>query len=479
MAGGWTIVLDVGKTFSKASLWDEHGVCRGQRSHVNQSLDVGEYQALDAVGIEQWLETALAQFAALGPVAAIIPVAHGAAAAVIRNGRLHCAPIDYEWTGVAADRAAYQSQRDPFIATGSPALPAGLNLGAQFHWLDSRRSGDLRGLIVPWAQYWAWLLCGVAACEISSLGCHTDLWRPYEHAPSDLAVRRGWAARLAPMAAADAVLGTLTPEWVARTGLSDAVKISCGLHDSNAALLGARSRPEIAGHDVTVLSTGTWFVAMRSPLKTDPSVLAHLPESRDCLVNVDVAGLPVPSSRFMGGREIELLAGPEAQRSQASGTDAALPDCMLLDCALKAVECGAMILPSSVSGVGPFPHAKLRWVGARQDQADATARAQLYAALMADVSLDLIGSADTLVIDGRFARAAVFVQSLAGLRPAAKVLVGCDEHGVARGALRLVNGRASEVEALKPVSPLPADLKQYRARWREAAEHSGEATGYT
>jgi len=27
MAGGWTVVLDVGKTLSKATLWDETGHC--------------------------------------------------------------------------------------------------------------------------------------------------------------------------------------------------------------------------------------------------------------------------------------------------------------------------------------------------------------------------------------------------------------------------------------------------------------------
>jgi L-fuculokinase len=27
-------------------------------------------------------------------------------------------------------------------------------------------------------QYWAWRLCGAAASEATSLGCHTDLWHP-------------------------------------------------------------------------------------------------------------------------------------------------------------------------------------------------------------------------------------------------------------------------------------------------------------
>jgi hypothetical protein len=81
MGTGWTIVLDVGKTLSKA--------------------------------------TVLKEFAALGPVDAIVPVAHGAAAALILEDRLECAPMDYERQG--PDRKTYDEQRDPF-ACGALSL---------------------------------------------------------------------------------------------------------------------------------------------------------------------------------------------------------------------------------------------------------------------------------------------------------------------------------------------------------------------
>jgi sugar (pentulose or hexulose) kinase len=465
MAAGWTIVLDVGKTLSKATLWDEGGICVARRSRPNRRPSGGGMR-LDTAGIERWLEGTLREFAALGPVGAIVPVAHGAGAALVANGRLLRAPVDYEWPGAARDREAYDRQRDPFVATGSPALPAGLNLGIQMHWLESVRTGHYRaGQILPWAQYWAWLLSGVAASEITSLGCHTDLWRPYDRAPSELAIRRGWAQRLAPLTPAGAVLGRLTPAWVQRTGLSGRVEIHCGLHDSNAALLAVRGHRAMEQHDTTVLSTGTWFVAMRSPGQA-ASLRLELPESRDCLVNVDVSGSPVPSARFMGGREIEILVGADRQH-----LDAHTPDAVRQAAAIRAVESGAMILPSSVPGVGPFPNAKQHPGGAQPLAEDAMALAQLYAALVADVSLDLIGSRDTLVIDGRFSQAMVFTRALARLRPDTRVLISKDEEGVARGALRAVN-RGSEAAALERVPPLPVDLTEYRARWREAAERT-------
>ena len=117
---------------------------------------------------------------------------------------------------------------------------------------------------MPWAQYWSWLLSGVAASEVTSLGCHTDLWQPLARRPSDLAVKRGWSERFAPLRNAGAVLGPLRATWAERTGLSSSVQVHCGLHDSNAALLAARSFPQLASNESTVLSTGTWFIAMRT-----------------------------------------------------------------------------------------------------------------------------------------------------------------------------------------------------------------------
>src|SRR5580692_3993672 len=132
-AGDWTIVVDVGKTLSKATLWNESGLCVERRSRPNIRQMWQGYAALDAAGIELWLKGVLAHFATRGPVGTIVPVAHGAAAALIRGGRLQCPPMDYEWTGSDAARASYDAQRDAFAVSGSPALPAGLNLGRQLN----------------------------------------------------------------------------------------------------------------------------------------------------------------------------------------------------------------------------------------------------------------------------------------------------------------------------------------------------------
>jgi sugar (pentulose or hexulose) kinase len=433
------VVVDVGKTLSKASLWTPDAVLVARRDRPNQRVQGPGYLALDAAGIEDWLASTLTEFGQLAPVVAIVPVAHGAALAVVRDGRLLLPPMDYENPIPAAERSRYDAGRDSFAATGSPALPDGLNIGAQLHWLETLHPQSLRpgSVVLPWAQYWAWRLSGVAASEVTSLGCHTDLWLPKSGRLSALAERRGWADLLAPLRRASDCLGTLSSEWVARTGLRASVEIYCGLHDSNAALLAARGFPELRDGESTVLSTGTWFVAMRSPAV--PIDADSLPETRDCLMNVDALGKLVPSARFMGGREIETLTRIDARR-----VDVATDQPTLVAAVPKVLAEGSCVLPTFAAGCGPFPHARGRWVHRPTDDSLIRAAVSLYAALVADVSLELIGARSQLVIEGRFAQAQVFVRALATLRPQMAIHIADAENDVSYGASAARSGVAAD-----------------------------------
>lgn len=471
MRGRATIVIDVGKTLAKLSLWSPDGAMIERRARANARVDTGTYLALDAAGIEAWAAETLRDFAKLADVGAIIPVGHGAAAAIIRGDRLACPPLDYEETVPASLHAQYDSERGNFHNTGSPRLPGGLNLGAQIFRHEAIDPGLMHGTqILPWAQYWSWLLSGVASSEVTSLGCHTDLWHPLAGRASDLAERQGWAARLAPLRRAGEVLGTLTPAWVARTGLPADTEIHCGLHDSNAALLAARGFAEIADEESTVLSTGTWFVAMRSPKDAASMNASRLDEARDCLINVDAYGKPIPSARFMGGREIETLIGLDTRQIDIA------PDQPALLAALPQVlASGAMVLPSFAPGFGPFPHARGRWIAKPDDHAARRAAVSLYAALVAAASLDLIGTKERLLIEGRFAEGQVFVRALAALRPDLRVYIGKAHNDVSYGALRLLDATLPHAEPLELVAPLDVDLAPYRDRWHDEAARMEEA----
>jgi sugar (pentulose or hexulose) kinase len=469
-----TVVVDVGKTNAKVSLWDAGGALVSRRTRANKTQKPGYgapgdrapgYRALDVAGIDAWLMHSLRAFAQERSVARIIPVAHGAAAVLLRAGRLFAAPVDYEEEVNVGERAEYDAQRDPFGVTGSPALPCGLNLGLQLHCLE-KKLGPLPGdvVILPWAQYWAWRLCGVAASEVTSLGCHTDLWQPIAGGFTTLAEKRGWSQRMAPVRGAGETLGTITPDIAHQTGLPADCVVLCGLHDSNAALLAARGYREIATGDATVLSTGTWFVAMRSLPQADSIQLPVLDEHRDCLLNVDVANRPVPSARFMGGREVERIGGLDSfdlvHDYRAEELLSRLP---------PLIASGACAYPSFAPGVGPFPHGRGEWYNKPADARDQRAIAEIYLALMADTALDLIGSRDCVLVEGRFAEAVIFVRALAALRPQQQIFVSNAHQDVAYGALRLVDPQLAPPVELAPIKPLSIDLSEYAAQWRARA----------
>ena len=464
MAERLLIVLDVGKTLAKISAWTPAGTLVERFTRQNEGKIIDGRRVLDALGIEAWLSKTLSRIGTKHEIEAIIPVGHGAAAAVIRDGRLALMPSDYEAPIDVANQASYAADRGHFAETGSPRLPDGLNLGIQLEQIAATNPGLLTkgSTILTWAQYWAWLLTGVAATEVSSLGCHTDLWSPSARSPSALAQSRGWAELLAPTRRADEVLGTMSAAWGVRTGLGTKVKVYCGLHDSNAALLAAQGFNEIAAHESTVLSTGTWFVAMRFSGADAQVDIETLAPDRDVLVNVSVEGHAIPSARFMGGREIQLLTGVDARRIDIRPDQLAL-----LDALPEVMKSAAMVLPTMAPGFGPFPHGRGRWLAQPINHLAQRTAVSLYAALVADVSLDLVGSQERLLVEGRFADAEVFVRALATLRPDTTVYVSHAHGDVSYGALRLLDRTLPPPNALKAVEPLDFDITGYRDHWRE------------
>ncbi len=464
MGGRAIVILDVGKTNTKVSLWAADGVRLAQRVRANTVVRGDQYMELDVPGITPWLATALSEFSTMADVGYVVPCGHGAAAAIIADGRLHRSPLDYEDAGCGPDDA-YDAKRDPFGATGSPALPLGLNLGRQLHRLEALGEGALPGdaRIVTWPQYWAWVLSGVAAVEVSSLGCHSDLWRPGEGRYSDLAEQRGWADRMAPLRRAADRLGMISEEWRQRTTLPSDCVVLCGLHDSNAALHGVRGYRALHGSDVTVLSTGTWFVAMRAMAEASSFNISSLNAKRDCLLNVDLEGRPVPSARFMGGREAEMLC--------ENSVEGAPPDeRALLALAAELVAGEGMATPPVIMGVGPFPAGLGVWSGNIPEHPFSRRVATgLYLALMTEAMVELLQPRENLVIEGRFARDTIFVRALAALLPGMNIYLSDLEDGVAYGALRLVNPDLPPPSPLVRVEPLPIDLTAYRSVWRRLA----------
>lgn len=439
-------VIDVGKTHAKVLAIGRGGVvlaALATRSRRRAGF-------LDAEATERFVSRGLRTLAASFRVSAIVPATHGAAAALVDDAGLVHPVVDYEAQPAPKVDAAYDARRPPFAETFSPRLPAGLNLGRQLYALRASAPAAWRRAqaILTYPQYWSWRLCSVRAAEVTSLGCHTDLWQPRDARPSSLVAGERWSPLLPPLRPAWERLGTAH----SGLGLPAGIAVCNGIHDSNAAYL-----RYLAGVRVpfALLSTGTWMIAFNAG-----GDLAGLDPRRDTLANVDVFGRPIACSRFMGGREYARIAGR-----------AGLAHAPTLAQVRHAMARGLFALPSFSASGGPWPGLPGERSARPETPAQAAALATLYIALMSREVLRLTGPLPRLYVDGAFATHEAFVQVLAALLPGTQVFAAEGTDGTAIGASLLAamaerDGDLPPVRiAARRVHPPAFDLAGYAGEW--------------
>ncbi|MGC9956599.1 FGGY-family carbohydrate kinase [Roseiarcus sp.] len=451
---GCVAVFDLGKTNIKVVVFDLSGDALAERARANAPLAADAqcpYLSLDARGAWAFLIGALKDVGARFPIKAISIATHGGAGVLVTDDGLALPPMDYEFGGYGVIDADYEAARPPFEETLSPSLPRGLNLGRQIFYLERHFPAEFAGAraFLAYPQYFSWRLSGIMASEVTSLGAHTDLWRPTEGGLSSMVDRLGWRRLFPPMRNAWDTLGTLRPEVAAATGLAPEVRVVCGAHDSNASLV-----PHLVSRrdPFTVISTGTWVIIMAVGGK------ARLDPKADMLANVDVRGEPVPTARFMGGREFAVLAGePPADADEAD--------------VAGVVASGALALPAFSDQGGPFAGR----IGRIEGEPPATPKARaalatLYASLMTAHLLQRLEAPGDLIVEGGFTRSPAFAAVLAALMPGRRVVVAPTSAGAAAGAALLAHwGEQREPPRLDPARAwsLPG-LEAYRRRWERA-----------
>jgi sugar (pentulose or hexulose) kinase len=315
-------------------------------------------------------------------------------------------------------------------------------LGAQLYWQARSFPQDFARVrhILTYPQYWAMRLSGVAASEVTSLGCHTDLWNPWAGQFSSLVAAMGWQTLFPPVQPAAARF-PLRPALARNLGLPEEVPVLSGIHDSNASLL-----PYLAGEaSFSVVSTGTWMISLAVG---GPQVA--LDARRDVLVNVNAKGGPTPTARYMGGREFDLL-------TEGRVTDPTPQD-------RQAVLAGVMILPSLHPDTGPFPGLTLRWTREPATDGQRFLAASYYTALMGAECLALIGAEGPIHVEGPFGGNPDFALMLASAtgRP---VIGSGQSAGTGLGAALLAGPVLADRTAASPVLPDPA-LAPYAQDWR-------------
>jgi sugar (pentulose or hexulose) kinase len=448
-------VLDFGKTNSKLFVFCQDGrILDEHRSKPNWKRK-GDFSVLDEAALYDWAVYVVSDAVQRHGVEGLMVSGHGCTFALVDERGLTHPILDYEQEPPAEIAAQIDRRIPDFAETFSPRLPLGFNFGRHMLWLKAVDPNVFTAAtsILGYPQYWSWRFGGRPVSEVSYLGCHSHLWAPRSRDFSSMVETEGWRHQMPPFARAGGVIGE---QRFGKAG--QPIAIHNGVHDSNAALHAYR-RQQLG--PLTVVSTGTWVVVLNPECPLDA-----LDRDRDMLVNVDVDGGPVPTIRFMGGREFATISG-DWQGAIALGA------------IQRVIDAGIKALPSFAPG-GPMPNRRGELRGRSPSAEERAAVAILYVALMIDLSLDLIYSNNTVIVDGGLNNGGLLASLVAALRPEQAFMQGATLEGSATGAAALAFesvGRVFATEAPEPVRAAHfAGLAGYRDHWRGVVSERG-ATG--
>ena len=178
------------------------------------------------------------------------------------------------------------------MQTASPVLES-LNSGMQLYRLKYKKPEIFQrikyALHLP--QYLSYLISSKAYSDITSIGCHTNLWNFNENHYHEWVYKENIVEKLPPVVPSDYVLPASFE--------GNNFQLGVGLHDSSAALipyLVSFSEPFI------LISTGTWCISL-NPFNYKQLTLEEL--KQDCLCYMQYQGMPVKASRLFAGQEHE------------------------------------------------------------------------------------------------------------------------------------------------------------------------------
>ncbi|MDR1107011.1 MAG: carbohydrate kinase [Treponema sp.] len=354
-------VIDIGMTNKKVAVYDDalrqvHAVYRNFPPKIIDGLETHDLQAM-----EDWFLSELAEAAKAYPVKAIAVTTHGATFVCTGEDGKPVVPCVYytHEPGEAFHREFYERfgrPEDLQARTGTPNLMAMIN-PAKGLFFARKRYGDLFGKVrhvLPYPQYWGCRFTGKTGAEGTYMGCHSYLWDQVEGRLSSVALGLGLEGLIPDtLDKSWDILGTITGETAARTGLCPDTIVTMGIHDSNSSLLPHFAKKGETGFLLN--STGTWCVSM-NPVKK----YGFAPEELGKVVffNISAFGTPVKTSIFLGGQEFDIWS---KILMNLHGRDDFPPyDRELYRLVLK--EKRVFLLPELTPGTGQFPHSRPRVV---------------------------------------------------------------------------------------------------------------------
>jgi sugar (pentulose or hexulose) kinase len=301
-------VFDIGKTNKKLFLFNElYQIVFEKSEHLSETVDEDGDPCEDVQLLKSLVEDGLKAVLASPDfdVRAINFSAYGASFVYLDEngqtvGHLYNYLKPYPEKVRKQFYDSYGGENLFSFQTASPVLGS-LNSGMQLYRLKYERPELFNrikyALHLP--QYLSYIVSDKAFSEITSVGCHTNLWH-FQNSDYHFWVKReGLLEKFPLIAPSDMVVNPRVSDHVYAVGI--------GLHDSSAALI-----PYLVSftEPFVLISTGTWAISL-NPFNQNPLTKEEL--ECDCLCYLQYTGKPVKASRLFLGHnhdeQVERLAG--------------------------------------------------------------------------------------------------------------------------------------------------------------------------
>ncbi len=291
-------IFDVGKTNKKLLLFDEqYKLVHEVSKQFEETVDEDGFVCEDVYALTQWVKDS---FDALPEdksfeIKAVNFSAYGASFVYLDNYLAVFLPL-YNYLKPYSPELQQQFYNtyggESLMAkqTASPVL-GNLNSGMQLYRLKYEKPDAFTrmkyALHLP--QYLSYILTSKLHSDITSIGCHTNLWNFQNKKYHRWVKQEGIQPKLLPVLSCAAVAGYV----------NETITAGAGLHDSSAALI-----PYLAAftEPFVLLSTGTWSISLNPFNHTQ---LSDYELHHDCLCYLSYKGKPVKASRLFAGYEHE------------------------------------------------------------------------------------------------------------------------------------------------------------------------------
>ncbi len=441
-------IFDVGKTNKKLLLLNEqYQLVYEESKQLEEITDEDGFACEDVAALTAWVKNSFARL--LGEkkfdIKAVNFSAYGASFVYLNEEGEAILPL-YNYLkpyppGLQKKfYADYGGEHIVARQTASPVL-GNLNSGMQLYRLKYEKpeifSTIKYALHLP--QYLSYILSSGINSDITSVGCHTNLWDFQYGKYHDWIYKEGVAEKLPSIVPFHTIAGHY-----------DGILVGIGLHDSSAALI-----PYLASfHEPFILlSTGTGCISL-NPF--NQAQLTNNELNQDCLCYLSYDGKPVKASRLFAGYEHEQEVKRLAQhfnkpndyfRSVAFDAEIVKK--------LKPAEKKAKVNARPMVGQSMF---------ADRDLADFSNYEEAYHQLIADVVAQQIKSTNLVLkgttvrkifVDGGFGKNEIYMSLLAEAFPAIEVYAASVPQASSIGAALALHRHWN--------SPLPADIIELKA----------------